>query len=498
MKFYSTRDVSKKEYSPCEVIKLGLAPDGGLFVPERIPVLSLGELGGLCSLSYPELSARILSYFFTDFTYDELLCDCLAAYSVEKFSPEVCPTVKVGDATYVLELWHGPSCAFKDVALQLMPRLFSRALAKTGESRRALVLTATSGDTGKAALEGYSGVDGTDIAVFFPDGGTSETQRLQMVTQAGDNVLVSAVLGNFDDIQTEVKRIFSDEDMRARLSELGYFLTSANSINFARLAPQIPYYFKAYCDMLARGEISLGDRISICVPTGNFGNIFAAYIASLMGLPVGRLICASNANSVLTDFLRSGRYDRNRSFYTTASPSMDILVSSNLERLIYFVCGAERTSKYMSELMSGGVYALAPDELERIREVFLGYCADDEATARTIKHYYTDMGYLADTHTAVALAALDEYRAEHPLSVTEKVVVASTASPYKFAESVYYAISGVASPSGSRSLITLSEATGIEIPEPLLGLDRRAVRFSSSVEPRYLADMILEYAGGKK
>lgn len=498
MKFYSTRDTSGRTYSPSEVIKLGLAPNGGLFVPESIPDFTLGEIEGFCSLPYPELAAEILSRFFTDFTYGELLCDCRTAYSEKNFAPEVCPIVKLDSATYVLELWHGPSCAFKDIALQLMPRLFSRALAKTGEQRRALVLTATSGDTGKAALEGYSDICGTDIAVFFPSDGVSEIQRLQMVTQGGSNVYVSGVRGNFDDIQTELKRIFSDTELGERLSESGYFLSSANSINFARLAPQIPYYFKAYCDMLARGEIVLGERIGVCVPTGNFGNILAAYIARLMGLPIGRLICASNSNSVLTDFLSDGHYDRNRSFYTTISPSMDILVSSNLERLLYFVCGASQTAKYMRDLSENGNYTVTPEELSKIREVIYGYRADDGRTEWTIERYYKQFKYLVDPHTAVALSALDEHRLAQSEEASLKVVVASTASPYKFASSVYSALFGSPVQDGVAVLAELSDATGTEIPAPLCDLGTRKIIFSGSVLPTDIADAILKYAENKK
>lgn len=503
MKFYSTRDEMRREYSPTEVIKLGLAPDGGLFVPESIPTLTLHEIEGLGALTYPELSASILSRFFTDFTYDEILSDCQAAYSQESFVPEVCPLVRVNNDTYLLELWHGPSSAFKDVALQLMPRLFSRAMRHSGESRRALVLVATSGDTGKAALEGYSDVDGTDIAVFYPDGGVSEIQRLQMVTQRGSNVCVCGVRGNFDDIQSAVKRVFSDPEINSTLSQLGYFLTSANSINFARFAPQIPYYFKAYCELLHRGDIELGERIAICVPTGNFGNILAAYVAGLMGLPIERLICASNANSVLTEFLSCGRYNRGRDFYTTVSPSMDILISSNLERLLYYVCGVSHTAKYMSDLQNNGEYTLTDGEMSEIRRMISGYCADDAVTLETVARYYREYGYLADTHTAVALSALDQHRASDGSETGIKTVVASTASPYKFAASVYSALfpTSVIPHGGVEVLTALSDATDTEIPIPLRGLDKREVRFTECILPSEIGARAIEYAtqkGAKK
>ena len=347
MFYKSTRSQAAASASAAQIIKQGLAEDGGLFVPESIPSLSLEEITALCKESYPVRAAKILAKYLSDYTYEELLADCTAAYDESSFVGGAAPLVTLRDNLEILELWHGPTAAFKDMALQIMPRLLSRALKKTGEERTALILVATSGDTGKAALEGYCDIDGVKIMVFYPVDGVSRVQKLQMATQKGENVNVCAIEGNFDDAQTGVKVIFGDAEMAKKLNENGYFFSSANSINWGRLAPQIVYYVSAYCDLINAGKCKLGDSFNVCVPTGNFGNIFAAYLAKLMGLPIDRLICASNANNILTDFLRTGTYDRNRDFYLTMSPSMDILISSNLERLLYFTAGSEKTAAYM-------------------------------------------------------------------------------------------------------------------------------------------------------
>ena len=337
MQYKSTRTKNGALVSAAEAIKTGLAPDGGLFMPESIPALSLGELAELIECSYAERATYVFAKCLTDYSIQEIHEDTCAAYSEERFPGGAAPLHDIDGKIVSLELWHGPTCAFKDMALQIMPRLLSRALRKTGESREALILVATSGDTGKAALEGYRDVEQIKIKVFYPVDGVSRVQKLQMQTQEGKNVDVSAIIGNFDDAQTGVKKIFGDAAIAKELDANGVFLSSANSINWGRLAPQIAYYVSAYCDMVKMGKIVLGDKVDVCVPTGNFGNIFAAYIAKEMGLPLEKLICASNKNNVLTDFLASGTYDRNRHFYTTTSPSMDILISSNLERLLYLV-----------------------------------------------------------------------------------------------------------------------------------------------------------------
>ena len=390
MNYISTRGYGIKEGEPTTAagaIKQGLAPDGGLFMPETIPSLENGELEALAKMSYPERAATVLSKFLTDYTYDELLSDCSEAYSEARFPGGAAPVSALGSKMRILELWHGPTAAFKDMALQIMPRLFVRALKKTGEKRTALILVATSGDTGKAALEGYKDVDGVKIAVFYPVDGVSRVQKLQMATQEGKNVDVFAVKGNFDDAQNGVKKIFSDLEMKKALDEKGYFFSSANSINWGRLVPQIVYYVSAYCDLVASGDIKLGEKIDVCVPTGNFGNIFAAYIAKKMGLPVGKFVCASNKNNILTDFLNTGVYDRNRAFHTTMSPSMDILISSNLERLLYLVAGCEATAGYMKELGATGKYKVSDEILAKIRSEFAGYYCDEDGTAKTRDHY---------------------------------------------------------------------------------------------------------------
>ena len=491
MKYYSTRDISKTKYESSFVIKQGLAADGGLFVPESIPVLSLEEIKSYSSLSYPKLAATILSKYLTDYSYDELLADCEAAYSHKSFGDDACPLKEVNANTYSLELWHGPTCAFKDMALQIMPRLLSRALSKTNESNDALILVATSGDTGKAALEGYKNIENIKISVFYPQDGVSAVQKLQMATQDGNNVNVCAIQGNFDDIQTSVKKIFSDNEFANEISSKGYSFSSANSINFGRLAPQIVYYFKAYCDLLKQNRIQLGDKINVCVPTGNFGNILAAYFAKLMGLPLGKLICASNSNNILTDFLSGGKYDRNRDFHLTISPSMDILISSNLERLLYFVAGSEKTIEWMNSLKETGYYEIDNQTKAKINDTFIGYCADENSTRATIKSLYHEYSYLIDTHTAVGFSALEQYR--HATNDNTISVVASTANPYKFAKDVYASLFEDCKLDDLAALNALCEKTGEPIPKPLANLTSKAVNFNSTATPEQMHDIIRDF-----
>lgn len=485
MDYISTRGYGVKKGEPTTAagaIKQGLAPDGGLYMPREIPSLSDGELLKLSEMSYPERAATVLSKFLTDYTYEELLEDCSNAYSEERFPGGAAPVSVLGSKKRVLELWHGPTAAFKDMALQIMPRLFVRALKKTGEKRTALILVATSGDTGKAALEGYKDVDGVKIAVFYPVDGVSRVQKLQMATQEGENVDVFAVKGNFDDAQNGVKKIFSDLEMKKALDEKGYFFSSANSINWGRLAPQIVYYISAYCDLVSSGDISLGEKIDICVPTGNFGNIFAAYIAKLMGLPVGKFVCASNKNNILTDFLNTGVYDRNRVFHTTMSPSMDILISSNLERLLYLVAGSEATAVYMKELNTTGKYKVSDDVLAKIKNEFAGYFCDEAGTSETIKSLYSGYNYLADTHSAVGINCAEQYLKAAGENAAKRIVIASTASPYKFASSVYESLENKTAPEGTAALDALTELTGVPITAPLAGLDKKTVRFTRIIE----------------
>ncbi len=480
MMFYSTRDSEKKLFKASEVIKQGLASDGGLFVPEAIPSVTIDEISALTKMSYPEIAATILSKFLSDYTYDELLEDASKAYCKESFPDGAAPLKKIDDNMYSLELWRGPTAAFKDMALQIMPRLLSRALVKTGEDNTALILVATSGDTGKAALEGHKDVDKVKILVFYPVDGVSKVQKLQMATQTGSNVGVCAIKGNFDDAQTGVKKIFSDKDAQAKLLENGYILSSANSINWGRLAPQIVYYFHSYCELLKAGEISLGEPINVCVPTGNFGNIFAAYLAKQMGLPIDKMVCASNANNVLTDFIKTGVYNRNRDFHLTMSPSMDILISSNLERLLYFTAGTDETRECMAKLSSEGKYSVSDAAMKTISDNFAGYFADEDETAKTLRKFYSEKCYLADTHTSVALNCAEKYIAES--GDNKKMVVVSTASPYKFAGDVYKSITGEQAADGTGALDQLSALTSTEISYPLKNLDKRPVNFKKVIE----------------
>ena len=487
MKYVSTRDLAGGvKISSAEAIKKGLAPDGGLFMPESFPKIGNEDIKRLITLPYPKRAEYILSLFLDDYDAKLLSEDCAAAYSDERFPGGAAPVVKLEDGRYTLELWHGPTCAFKDMALQIMPRLLSRALSSTGEKLRAHILVATSGDTGKAALEGYRDVDGIDITVFYPEDGVSPMQKLQMTTQQGENVNVCAVRGNFDDAQNGVKSIFSDPLCAKIANDHGSFFSSANSINWGRLAPQIVYYISAYCDLVERGEISLGDKIDFCVPTGNFGNIFAGYIAKSMGLPVSRFICASNSNCVLTDFIENGVYDRNREFFKTMSPSMDILISSNLERLIRTLSGPEVTKDCMSRLAKDGKYTVPAETLEKVKESFCGFFASETETADTIKKTFTENSYLIDTHTAVAVCCLDKYRAA--TGDTTPAVIVSTASPYKFARDVIGALGGKAESDDPAYLLdTLEELSGTKAPAPLRATVKLPVRFNSSVDP---ADMI--------
>jgi len=494
MKYVSTRDTSSKktEYTSAEAIKLGLAFDGGLFVPESIPSITLEDIDSLKALPYTLRARKILSLFLTDYTEEELDECCTEAYSEESFKGGAAPIHKINNSMYSLELWHGPTCAFKDMALQIMPKLLSKALVKTDEKRKTLILVATSGDTGKAALEGYKNIDGINIMVFYPNNGVSTVQKIQMASQSGNNVNVCAIHGNFDDAQNGVKAIFSDKEFKEKIdSENGVILSSANSINWGRLVPQIVYYFSAYCDLLNEKAISLGDKVNFCVPTGNFGNIFAAYIAKLMGLPVNKLICASNSNNVLSDFFKSGEYNRKREFHSTISPSMDILISSNLERLLYFVCGSEKTQKYMSLLASEGKYTVDSEDMAKITETFFGLWTSEKETADTIQNVWTSSGYLIDTHTAVAVKSAVEYAGINGDNTI--TVVVSTASPYKFASDVYASIFGRKPESDVEALKMLTEKTNVEIPYPLADIEKREIRFKHSADPALMKDEVLEY-----
>ena len=491
MKFISTRGISEQRVDAAEAIKRGLASDGGLFMPEYIPNLTESDFLSLADKSYEERAAYIIGKFLTDYTYEELLDDAKSAYAKEKFGDFPAPVHKINDSLYTLELWHGPTCAFKDMALQIMPRLFVRALRKTGENKNALILVATSGDTGKAALEGYRDIDGTKIQVFYPTDGVSTVQKRQMQTQEGKNVSVKAIRGNFDDAQSGVKRIFSDDKMKKTLEEKNTFLSSANSINWGRLVPQIVYYVSAYLDMVNSGDIAYGEKIDVCVPTGNFGNIFAAYIAKLMGLPIEKLVCASNVNNVLTEFLDNGVYDKNRVFHATMSPSMDILISSNLERLLYITTGSEKTKEYMNLLNSASKYTVDSEIFNKIKENFIGIYADEEETQKTIRDIYKNENYLIDTHTSVATCAalkyMDTYKAER------KVLVVSTASPYKFARDVLRSIDDGVTVSDIEALGALSDLTGTEIPAPLASVLQKPILHPDIIEKEDMDKAVVEF-----
>jgi len=496
MRYISTRDKGRSADAPT-VIKTGISPDGGLFVPESIPALEDGELGELINLDYRGRALRILQKYLTGYGAGELGEYVDKAYGSRFSSPDIAPVVRLCDGLFSLELWHGPTCAFKDMALQLLPYLLTGALKKTGESRTAVILTATSGDTGKAALEGFRDVEGTKIVVYYPSEGVSSIQKLQMTSQQGGNVAVCGIEGNCDDAQNGVKAIFTDPAAVKALSDRGFFLSSANSINWGRLAPQIVYYISAYCDLVKSGALTLGDAVNFVVPTGNFGNILAGYYAARMGLPVGKLICASNRNNVLTDFIERGEYDRNRPFYTTSSPSMDILVSSNLERLLFDVLGRDdgALKSLMDALKTGGRYRIDAAALLRLRARFDAGFADESATMAAIRDVFSRYGYLCDTHTAVAFSVLGEYRRK--TKDETPAVVVSTASPYKFARSVLSALSGNAD--GAKDdfeiMDALSALSGTTPPQALYGLKNSAPRFNDVCGRRRLDSFLFNFLG---
>ena len=495
MDYISTRDRNRK-VSSAEAIVAGLSPDGGLFLPEQLPAFSLQEISALVPCAYPQRAAEVLSRFLTDFTKEELLDYTARAYSAAKFPPKaVAPVIPLGDGREVLELFHGPTCAFKDFALQLLPLLLTASLRKTGADKTVVILVATSGDTGKAALEGFADVPGTKICVFYPHGGTSNIQRLQMSTQSGENVMVLAVQGNFDDAQNGVKAIFTDKAFAERAGEKGFLFSSANSINWGRLAPQIAYYFSAYCELVAAGRVKLGEAVNITVPTGNFGNILAAYYAKQCGLPVKRLICASNENNVLTDFIRTGVYDRNRPFHLTLSPSMDILISSNLERLLFLLADGDdaRIRGLMDDLKATGRYDVGPAMLARLSQDFWAGCADDAQTVQAIGEIYKTYGYLADTHTAVGLRVSQEYR--QATDDAAPMLVASTASPFKFAGSVLPAIGGPKLADDFALLDGLAAATGQAAPQALSGLRSKPERFTKVCTPAGMPQAVADWLG---
>lgn len=436
---YSSTRGGESGITASEAILKGLAPDGGLYVPEKIPVLE-EELDQLAGMSYQETAYAVMKKFLTDYTEEELKYCISHAYDSKFDTEEIAPLAKV-EGAYFLELFHGKTIAFKDMALSILPYLMTTAAKKHSVKNDIVILTATSGDTGKAAMAGFADVPGTKIIVFYPKDGVSHVQELQMLTQKGENTAVVGISGNFDDAQTGVKNIFNDRTFAGELDGMGYQLSSANSINIGRLVPQIVYYVYAYAKLYANGEIEKGEKINVVVPTGNFGNILAAWFAKQMGIPFDRLICASNDNKVLYDFFETGIYDKNREFLLTSSPSMDILVSSNLERLLYLSSGrdAGETKKMMEKLNSGGKYEVTPQMREFMQDFCAGYAAMDENAAE-IKKVFDDTGYLMDTHTGVAAAVYEKYK--KTTGDMTKTVIASTASPYKFSRSVMEAVLG--------------------------------------------------------
>jgi threonine synthase len=482
-----------------DAIKTGIAPDGGLFCPEHIPLMSEEGFQALEELTYQERAGHILAGYLSDFDPLEIKHCIEGAYNSKNFDDSrIAPLIQMGEKTYIQELWHGPTCAFKDMALQILPYLMTASMKKTGESSEIVILVATSGDTGKAALEGFSNVDGTRIIVFYPDQGVSEVQKLQMVTQEGRNVYAAGVKGNFDDAQSGVKNIFSSQDYNRTLVQQGMKLSSANSINWGRLLPQIVYYISAYIDLRIEGAVQAGDRINLVVPTGNFGNILAAYYAGRMGVPIGKLICAANSNNVLTDFIRSGIYDRNRSFERTISPSMDILISSNLERLLFEITGhdASRVAGWMEELKNSGRYEVGPEVYQEVQKYFWSDCCSDEETIEAIRHTWQERHYLIDTHTAVAVNVYEKYL-EATGDDTVAIIV-STASPFKFGNSVARAVlppGMVAGRNEFELLYLLEEHTGVKMPEAIKGLEHRTIRHKTICRVEDMQQTVSDFLG---
>ena len=491
MRYISTRDKNVSLTSSKAIIQ-GISKDGGLFVPESIPVVDIDKLK---ELDYKRLAYEIMKGFFTDFSEEDLK-NCIDNAYDEKFeTPEIAPVVEVG-GKYYLELFHGPTIAFKDMALSILPYLLKTAMKINGVREEVVILTATSGDTGKAALEGFADVDGIKIAVFFPKNGVSEIQKLQMKTQEGDNTFVVGINGNFDDAQNGVKKLFNDEEFVNSLNNDGFILSSANSINIGRLVPQIVYYFHSYFTLLRQGKLAENERVNICVPTGNFGNILAAYYAKRMGLPVNKFICASNDNNVLTDFFATGIYDRRRELKLTSSPSMDILISSNLERFLFLMSDGDDAliSNIMKELSEDGFYNF---DKEKLVDFFGAYASEDEVY-KTINEVFNKYNYLLDTHTAVAACAYEKYSNEY--ADDSKVIIASTASPFKFANKVAEAIGmDVKDMDEFKIVDTLAEKSGLKVPEAVSSLKEKKIIHNNNCNKEEMKKLVIDFlkAGAK-
>lgn len=485
---YESSRGGERGVTASQAILKGLASDGGLFVPERIPRLDV-TMEELAGMTYQETAYAVMKQFLTDFTEEELK-ECISHAYDEKFdTEEIAPLVKAG-GVYFLELFHGKTIAFKDMALSILPYLMTIAAKKNQVKNEIVILTATSGDTGKAAMAGFADVPGTRIIVFYPKDGVSRVQKLQMLTQKGANTCVVGIHGNFDDAQTGVKKIFEDKAFAEEIDRMGFQLSSANSINIGRLVPQIVYYVYAYAKLYANGEIVKGEKVNVTVPTGNFGNILAAYFAKQMGIPFDKLICASNDNKVLYDFFRTGTYDRNREFILTTSPSMDILVSSNLERLLYLSCGrsAEKTKEMMEALSGAGKYEIT-DEMKAFMADFEAGYADMAENAATIRKLYKDTGYLIDPHTGVAAAVSAAYRAAS--GDTKKMLIASTASPYKFPRSVVKAVCGKQDTEDEFELIgRLETLSGVHIPQAIEEIREAKILHNRQCRPEEMKETV--------
>lgn len=494
MFYKSTRDSSIRVESAAAIAK-GISEEGGLFVPESIPSISMDELKSLAGMNYAQRAAFVFSKYLTDYTDAELRYCTESAYTTKAFDTEnIAEIAHLFEGTYMLELWHGPTCAFKDMALQILPYFLTTAVKKLNMDKKVVILVATSGDTGKAALEGFKDAPGTEIMVFYPVEGVSDMQKRQMVTQEGENVTVCAVKGNFDDCQSGVKKIFTDHTVLDALEKGGMTFSSANSINWGRLVPQIVYYVSSYVSLAESGEIAYGDLLNVVVPTGNFGNILAAYYAKMMGVPLGKLICASNINKVLTDFIRTGVYNRNRQFYPTTSPSMDILISSNLERLLYLLTGEDdaQIREWFTALAEKGTYEVTDAVKAKLTEQFYGGFCDDAETKATIAELYQKYGYTCDTHTAVAVKVYEDYRKE--TGDTTKTLIASTASPFKFSASVLDAL-GKKPADGTDEydmVELLHEVSSMEIPQSLAALKTKPRRFDGSIDKSEMQQFVLQ------
>ncbi len=491
MKFISTRGGSQVD-SAAKAISKGLANDGGLFVPQTFPMVSLEDLKNLCNMDYAERACFVIHKFLEEYDYNDLLTACKNSYA--KFEEnDAAPLVKLDEKCFILELFHGPTLAFKDIALTLLPYLLRKGCDLSGVKEEVLILVATSGDTGKAALEGFKDAQGIKVMVFYPSEGVSDMQKLQMCTQEGSNVNVVAIKGNFDDCQTAVKKIFTDKDINDMLLKNNVVLSSANSMNFGRLVPQVSYYFSAYADLVASEEIKLGDKVNFVVPTGNFGNILAGYYAKQMGLPIDKLICASNSNNVLTEFFVSGTYDANREFFKTISPSMDILISSNLERLIFELSGrdTEVTKARMEELKTFGKYKISNNELKNLEKEFYANFTDEIDCKETIKDVFEEYGYVLDTHTSVAYSVAQDFIIQ--TNNQNPVVILSTASPYKFSHDVLSAINEKAPLDAFKCADKLFEITAMDIPKQILELKQKEKRFTKVIEKTQTVDVVLDF-----